>query len=329
MVSNNLLRFAADNYGFDKRTCKFITYGLDENKQLYTVSINGKIFILRFLKTDINTINQTKAEMDWLLYLSNKNVNVPLPLMTQNRELVISIKEDGENYIISVFSMAKGQAYNINNPKLWNIHVFFNWGKVVGKMHCLTKDYIPANNLNRRDEFNIRNMISKKLDDFPLIYKIAENLLGELDYLPKDKDSYGLIHNDLHPGNFFIDGENIHLFDFDKCAYSWYACDIANALYLALWLGRKNDKGIDFTNDIIKYFLSGYLSENNINEFWLTKIHLFMKLCKIALFSWGCDCENPNNRSNDKYLQERMRNIQNDILFTGYSIDRSLFKELC
>ena len=139
MVSNNLLRFAADNYGFHKRTCKFITYGLDENKQLYTVSINGKIFILRFLKTDINTINQTKAEMDWLFYLSNKNVNVPLPLMTQNRELVISTKEDGENYIISVFSMAKGQAYNINDPKLWNIHVFFNWGKSCWKNALLNK----------------------------------------------------------------------------------------------------------------------------------------------------------------------------------------------
>ncbi len=75
-------------------------------------------------------------------------------------------------------------------------------------------------------------MMSENIKTFPTVNKIAEDLLKEIETLPKDKDSYGLIHNDLHPGNFLIDGERIHLIDFDGCMYSWYAFDIGNALYL-------------------------------------------------------------------------------------------------
>ncbi len=122
---------------------------------------------------------------------------------------------------------------------------------------------------------------------------MPENLLKEIENLPKDKDSYGLIHNDSHPGNFLIDGEHIHLIDFDGCMYSWYVFDIGNALYLVLWLGRNNDAGKYFTNEIMEHFLKGYLSVNPMSDFWLSKIPLFMMACKIALFSLGCDCEEP------------------------------------
>lgn len=98
--------------------------------------------------------------------------------------------------------------------------MFYNWGKVVGNMHRFTRDYTPGDGMEKRHEFSIRSMISENIKDFPAVNKIAENLLKEIENLPKDKDSYGLIHNDLHPGNFLIDGEHIHLIDFDGCMYS-------------------------------------------------------------------------------------------------------------
>lgn len=47
---------------------------------------------------------------------------------------------------------------------------------------------------------------------------------------------------------------------------------------------------------------------------------------KIALFSLGCNCENLDNEHNDEHQKERMRNIENNILFMGYTADYSLFK---
>lgn len=326
MVSDYLLGFAAESYGFDKAACRFITYGRENIKQLYTFNTCDEHYVLRLVKRPAEHIGQTRAEMDWLSYLTGKGVSAPLPLKAGSGELAVTAEEHGETYIISAFSMAEGQYWDKNDPHLWNKEVFYNWGKVVGDMHRFTKDYIPASDMDMRDAFNIRGMISENIKAFPSVNKITEDLLNEIEALPKDHDSYGLIHNDLHPGNFLIDGERIHLFDFDGCAYSWYTFDIGNALYLALWLGRSNDTGVDFTNDIIKHFLKGYLSTNHLNDFWLSKIPLFMLACKIAVFSWGGDCENPENEHIFEHQEERMRNIENNVLFAGCTVDYSVFK---
>lgn len=282
--------------------------------------------MLRFVKSGSGDISQTKAEMDWLLYLANKGVSVPSPLKARDGTLAVSAIENGETYVISALRMMEGQHWNKNDSNLWSIDVFRNWGKVVGDMHCVSKDYKPANDTDKRGAFNLQFMISDRIKNFPSVGRIAENLICEISTLTKDKDSYGLIHNDLHPNNFLINGECINLYDFDDCAYFWYMFDIGNALYLSLWLGRTNNAGVDFTNDIIKHFLKGYLSVNHVNDFWLSKIPLFMMLCKIALFSWGSDSENPDKKLNDEQQEEQMRNIENNILFTGYSIDDSLFE---
>lgn len=80
---------------------------------------------------------------------------------------------------------------------------------------------------------------------------IVEDLINEMMALPKDKDSYGLIHNDMHQWNFLLDGDKINVFDFDDSLHGWFALDIGIALYHALWWGRKDDAGNDFTDSII------------------------------------------------------------------------------
>jgi Ser/Thr protein kinase RdoA (MazF antagonist) len=129
--------------------------------------------------------------------------------------------------------------------------------------------------------------------------------------LPKDEDYYGLIHNDMHQWNFLLDGDKINVFDFDDSLYGWFALDIGIALYHGLWWGRKDDAGNDFTRSIIENFLKGYQSANHLNDFWIGKIPLFMKFRQICKFSWFFDPENI-----DGHQKERIRNIENGILFT-------------
>ena len=69
------------------------------------------------------------------------------------------------------------------------------------------------------------------------MYKAAEDLLGVIKALPKDRDSYGLVHADLGPTNYLIDGERINVFDFDDCAYTWFAhMNRKTRTYNALWI---------------------------------------------------------------------------------------------
>lgn len=93
MISDYLLGAAADSYGFDRASCRFITYGREKDKQMYTFDKNKKQYILRIIKNPADSIGQTKAEMDWLLYLAQKGVTVPSPLKTERGELAFRQKK--------------------------------------------------------------------------------------------------------------------------------------------------------------------------------------------------------------------------------------------
>ena len=191
----------------------------------------------------------------------------------------------------------------------------------MGDIHRLTKDYQPSNETDVRGSFN--HIWGENIKACTSVYKIAMDLVDEITSLPEDRDSYGLIHYDLHPWNFLIDGDEIRVFDFDDCIYGWFALDMGVALYHGLWWGRKDDtKPVpnDFTQRMIVNFIRGYLSSNCLSDFWLAQVPLFMKFRQVCKFSWFFKPENL-----DEHQQERIYNIANDILFTDCKIDKALF----
>lgn len=126
MVSEELLTYAANSYGFNKSTLNFIS---DSTNQVYKFSKDGKGYILRFSNRSIEHINRIKAEMDWLYYLAKHKIGVSLPLKACNNELVIAADYNDNHQIITVFEMVKGRFWNKSDPKTWNEKIFFNWAR--------------------------------------------------------------------------------------------------------------------------------------------------------------------------------------------------------
>ena len=319
---DNILTFAAKQYGFEKDKVHFIG---DNCNSIYGFAKNNDWYILRIGQKPASFVSQTKAELDWMCYLAENGINVPTPLPTIHGERLTTI-QDGENhYIVCVYSAFAGQMgyqhWDKNKPALWNNALFYNWGKLMGDMHRLTKDYTPANETDKREHFDRFALDSDNIKMCPAASKVAEELLREIELLPRDKDSYGLIHADFHQWNFLIRDGEINIFDFDDAIYGWFALDIGIALYHALWWGRRNDAGHDFTTDIIKNFMDGYLSTNHLDDFWLNKIPLFMRYRQICKFSWFYDPTNVDDQQ-----EERIFNIENGVLFTGCEINPSLFR---
>ena len=316
MVSDNLLNFATKAYSFDKETLNFIS---DSTNQIYCFQKDGKTYALRFSNhAHLDAIN---AEMDWLYYLAENGVSVALPLKLNNGELAIPTKDGSEDYILTAFEFVQGVFWDKNNPEKWNEKIFYNWGKTMGDMHRLAKEYKPANDTDVRGEFNANDLLDEDaVKNIPAMKKASESVVAEINALPKDKDSYGLIHYDVHPWNFYIDGDKINVFDFDDCLYGWFALDIGIALYHGLWWGRVNDSGKDFANIMVDSFLKGYLSANKLSSFWLAKIPLFMRFRQLCKIIWFYD---PSNT--DAHQKERIGNIEKGVLFNNHELDMSLF----
>ena len=106
--------------------------------------------------------------------------------------------------------------------------------------------------------------------------------------LPQSQDSYGLIHTDVHPGNFFVNEGKITVFDFDDSSYQWFASDIAIALYYTI-LWKFSDKPQSekdaYAKKFLEDFMIGYNGENQLEAFWLNEIPYFMKLRDIILYT--------------------------------------------
>ena len=312
MISDNIKNFTITEYSFDKEPIHFISASTNE---VFMFFKNKVPYIVRYSKRPAEWIDQITAEMKWLYYLANNGISVSLPLHTIGGELVTAIYDEGENCIISAYEMAAGTFWDANNPDKWNDTIFYNWGKTMAEMHVITKPYKAE---IRRDEF--KHSWSDNVKACPSVFRIGEETLAEINEMPRDIDSYGLIHNDLHPWNFYIDGDKINVFDFDDSIYGWYALDIGIALYHGLWWGRK---GGEFTERIIKNFMKGYLAVNQLSDYNLSKIPLFMKFRQICKFSWFYDPDNA-----DEHQLERIRNIENDMLFTDVKLTAESFMEM-
>lgn len=315
-----VLEFSAHAYGFDVKTISFVS---ESTNKVYEFERESKRYILRIAQKPIESISDTKAEIEWLYYLSQKGVNVSLPLYTLNNELVTStVDNNGKNYIISVYEKASGVFWDKNDSARWNTDIFHGWGSVMGEMHRLTKDFIPSDTKCKRNRFKGNFALADSYKYQSDVKKIADEIIQQIMQLPQDAHSFGLIHNDFHPWNFYIDGKDIRVFDFDDCLYGWFAMDIGIALFHGLWWGRpqESSKAQEFSKEFIQAFLKGYNEQNHLESFWFETIPLFMRYRQICAFSWFF---NPNTISEEQ--EKQIHNIKNGILFDDCNPEPSCF----
>ena len=142
-------------------------------------------------------------------------------------------------------------------------------------MHALTKDFSPSRKEYRRSEWDQDGYLDFERHLPPsqtLVRESGKRIIDTVRTLPRGRDSYGLIHTDAHAGNFFVEDGKISIFDFDDCAYNWFASDIAITLFYSTVNMRDEAKKLEFTEMFMEKFLEGYHGENYLEPYWFSKI---------------------------------------------------------
>ncbi|WP_291578916.1 phosphotransferase enzyme family protein [Clostridium sp. UBA6640] len=296
---------------------------------IYDLQNEHNAYILRISKKTSYNLSRYEAEMDYVNYLFSMKVNVSRIILSINNKFVEVIYDNDECYFISVFEKANGHPPRVDNADEWNERLFYQWGKTMGKIHCLVKDYTPKEGIVAREQWNedinFEEGYRVTKEDFA-IYNIWTEIINEMSTFPKDKNSYGLIHNDFHQCNFFIHDDSIVVFDFDDCLYHWYACDIAIALYHSLQTipivnaQERTEFGVKF----IENFLKGYLEENKVEEEWIERIPLFLEYRRICSYNFILKLwtNNELNDSRKEYLKNIRYNIENRLPYIDIDFKR-------
>lgn len=199
------------------------------------------------------------------------------------------IDHNGQNYLAVVIEAANGTLSEEVDIKQWNEELYRILGRTIGKIHHIATHYVPSSPVLKRPAWDaITNNFNPITDDNPSLVNIMskrKEVLDHLERLPQSEDSYGLIHGDLHFGNFYIDIPNkaITIFDFDDCVDGWFVMDIATLLFDILVVYQGTDKE-ELASSFLLNLLQGYTKEKSISLFWISQLPYFLKLLEIGIY---------------------------------------------
>jgi amicoumacin kinase len=255
---------------------------------VYAFTRQGKEYVLRLTppnpEIDRRSLLSSLAVMD---HLARGGVSVPAPLRSTNGAWVEELPTPQGAVLACAFEKAPGILGEELPFSAWDARRFALLGRVVGRMHACLRDYSPpAPELARPDWDQVGNCFhpTQEPQGDRIIRRRAEALAAVM-ALPRGPDGFGLIHTDLHGGNFLLDppNERMTLLDFDDCSYGWYAMDIAMCLHDFCVLSDDRDKDA-FGASFLLAFLRGYLPEFPLDPLWVERLPLFLKLLETGLY---------------------------------------------
>ena len=199
-------------------------------------------YILRITHSSHRTDDQINGELEWINYLAANGVAVSGAIKSRRGNYVEVIPAGDTYFSAVVFNKARGHRPARED---FGEDLYVNWGRLIGRMHALTKDFSPSRKEYRRSEWDQDGYLDFERYLPPsqtLVRESGKRIMDTVRTLPRGRDSYGLIHTDAHAGNFFVEDGRISIFDFDDCAYNWFASDIAITLFYSTVNMRDEDK---------------------------------------------------------------------------------------
>jgi len=270
------------------------------------------------------------GEVEYIRYLFEHGGSVSDVVDSRNGKLLEEITHNNHTFSVCLFEKAKGKMLVENNYRYRKgvpiTEYYYNCGKVLGKLHQLSKEYTPIH--RRYSFFNKYNAeyIDKLIpDSLSLLKEKLVQLLKTLEGLDRKPESFGMVHFDYNDGNYSIDFDTgqITVYDFDNSCYCWYMFDLA-ALWTngVGWIQFEQDAGKrkKFMDDYFETALEGYKSETRIENSILDKLPLFIQviLMENIVDAFEVMRNNDDEPECDEDLSYRIKCLEEDIPYIGF-----------
>ncbi len=310
---NYILREIAPRFGLHPGDLRVIG---KSGSNVFEYYLNGQRNILRITQVSESELNLLNGELDWIKYLAHNGVSVCVPIESKLGHLIEKVTISSTQFAVISFRVAEGIP-PVKLNKGWDDNLFRKWGELTGQMHALAKSYKPS-----REEYRRREWVETEDLNFAKYVPTSQSividrckvLFTELRSLPRNIDSYGLIHADMHRNNFVVDDGQLTVFDFEACHYNWFIYDVAVAMFHALMRPYENMSRQEFAEHFLQNFMTGYRQKNQLDDKWLNYLPIFLKLRRIIMYIdmlryWDLD-----NLSSDRerYLSDTRDNIESD-----------------
>lgn len=313
---DSILQEAMQRYGIANDQIRPLD---SEENFVYAFARDAYGYILRIAHSLRRSDALIQGEVDWINYLAAGGVSVARAIRSETGKLVEAVDDGaGGHFLVTAFVKADGQP-----PwDLWTPALYEAYGQLIGRMHALARHYQPTELAWKRPAWDdaIFEFIERYLPAAEIVAKQKyQTLCAHLRTLPKEPTDYGLIHQDAHGNNFFVDEAGaITLFDFDECAYSWFINDIAIVLFYSV---MDAEDAIAFTQAFMTHFLRGYQQAYRLDPKWLKEMPAFLKLRELELYAVlhrDFDVNNIDDPWAARFMQDRKAKIEHGMPYIDF-----------
>ena len=288
ILKKEMREILLDRYGIDidKAKSSFST-------QNYAFIFPGEPFMIRVSITPKKTLHEILSELIWLDDLKQFKQTVCEPNVSLRGNLLEEFEINGQTYRASMFRTAKGE---IKTSTEMTPLFFICVGELLGTIHHVSTDERKLGMKFKRhskaeDFLLLKNRVSDQVPK-QIMEKINQ-IEEQINNLPQDVGYYGICHGDFHMNNFFVDENNIWVFDFDGCAYAHYLYDIASFIQgcILRGYGAGNDLRV-VVKELVHYFKIGYTINKKCDEHFWDNLELFIIYRTAYTYLSLCEIDN-------------------------------------
>jgi len=274
----------------DKWDFKAPSYELMDQFRLSSTAIypfkdGEEVLLLRYSPRDERTYDFVQAELDYIESLASSGVWVAELKLNRDGNKLLELEVNNKSYLASVFKRVKGQRLDripITNDMAYEI------GRTLAGIHCIqVLDMEKGQLYDRPNHLNKLEWVEKMLIEFA-DQTLKEDLLTavksiseELESLPQNPNTYGLVQYDFELDNLFYDEEfmRVSVIDFDDSHYHWYVMDIINFID-----NIQDELGDVMAKRVETEFLKGYRSSKAIPDMLIKNQALFRRYSNLISY---------------------------------------------
>jgi Ser/Thr protein kinase RdoA (MazF antagonist) len=286
--------------------CRFHARGLNDTYKVETSG--GQAYFLRIYRAGWRSREEIEAELAVLQHLARRKVDVSIPVMRTDEELLTLLDcAEGGRWAV-LFTAAPGEEVDF---KSYTKEQAGQYGEAAAAIHHaadkladrLQRAALDLDLLLGRPLSLIKPVIADRGDDVAYVEHLAKRLRSSVENAVGLEQ--GFCHGDLHGHNAGYAGGVFTVYDFDCCGWGYRAYDLA-VFPWAFAVGEQEPERIESMG---RAFLDGYLHYRPVNPIDIAAIPAFVAIRQIWLiglhigladrFGWGW--------LNDRYFDRQFK----------------------
>ena len=256
------------------------------NHVFATETAGGAPVIVRVTDGGRREPGELDGELMWLNHLVRHGCTVTTPIPSRAGALLETIALDAGTYHVCCFERFAGREIDPRTDAAWNDELMLRLGREIGRIHRASDELTLPPGRDRCQWYQSGALAFP--DPLPDCYDrgVARAMTAFIDEMrtrARPPRHYGLVHRDLHSGNFLLEGDRVEIIDFDLGCYGWRVIDFAVLLFAHYYYPSLAVPGSTpkLAGNVLALLARGYRTEYRLDDEQLAMVGDLMKLHEI------------------------------------------------